>query len=51
MATSYKPQIAQVNEESALESSLDLTLMQHPRDKNPDLREVHARFEVDPPRA
>jgi hypothetical protein len=30
--TSYKPQITQVNEEPALESSLDLMLMQHIRD-------------------
>jgi hypothetical protein len=51
MATSYMPQIAQMNEELALESSLDLTLTQHPRDENPDLQEVRVRFEVDPPRA
>jgi hypothetical protein len=40
-----------MNEESAPESSLDLTLMQHPRDEDPKLREVHVCFEADPPRA
>jgi hypothetical protein len=35
MVTSHGPQVAQVNEESPLESSLDLTLMQHFRDENP----------------
>jgi hypothetical protein len=34
MATSYGPQVVQVNEEPASESSLDLTLMQHPRDED-----------------
>jgi hypothetical protein len=38
MVTFYGSQAAQVNEELALESFLDLTLMQHPRDKNPALR-------------
>jgi len=37
MATSYGPHAAQVNEESAPETSLDLTLMQCPRDENPEL--------------
>jgi hypothetical protein len=37
MATSYKPQAAQVNEELTLDSSLDLTLMQHPRDEDLEL--------------
>ncbi len=46
--TSYRPQIAQVNEEPALESSLKLTLTQHPRDEDPTPREVRARLEVDP---
>ncbi len=50
MVTSYGPQAAQVNEESPLESSLDLTLTQHLRDEEPELREVHARLEVKPPR-
>jgi len=36
MATSYGPQAAQTNEESALESFLDLTLMQHIRDEEPE---------------
>jgi uncharacterized membrane protein len=37
MATSYGPQAAQMNEESAPESSLDLMLTQHPRDEEPEL--------------
>jgi len=51
MTPSYGPQVAQMNEESALESSLDLTLTQHPRDEDFKLREVRACFEVDPFRA
>jgi hypothetical protein len=51
MVTSYGPQVAQVNEEPALESSLDLTLTQHPRDEDLAPREVHARLEIDPPQA
>jgi hypothetical protein len=51
MVTSYEPQVAQVNEESPLKSSLDLTLMQHPRDEEPAPWEVRARLEVEPPRA
>jgi hypothetical protein len=35
MAMSYKLQVAQVNEESASESSLALTLTQHPCDEEP----------------
>ncbi len=50
-ATSYGPQAAQANEEPPSESSLDLTLMQHPRDEEPEPREVHARLEVEHPRA
>jgi hypothetical protein len=38
-----------VNEEPALESSLDLTLTQHPCDENPKPWEVHVHLEVDPP--
>jgi hypothetical protein len=34
IAMYYGPQAAQVNEESVLESFLDLTLTQHPRDEN-----------------
>jgi len=34
ITTSNGPQIAQVNEEPPLESSLNLTLTQHPRDEN-----------------
>ncbi len=41
----------QVNEESAPESSLDLTLMQHPHDEDPTSWKVHAHLEVDPFRA
>jgi len=34
MVTYYGPQVAQVNEESALESFLDLTLTQHRHDED-----------------
>jgi hypothetical protein len=51
IATSYGPQAAQANEEPPSESSLDLTLMQHPRDEELEPREVRARLEVEPPRA
>jgi hypothetical protein len=51
MVTSYRPQAAQANEEPPLESCLDLTLTQHPRDEKPEPREVRARLEVEPPRA
>ncbi len=40
MATSYGPQTAQVNEESVLETSLDLTLMQRPRDEDLNFESV-----------
>jgi hypothetical protein len=49
--TSYGPQAAQANEELPPESSLDLTLTQHPRDEELEPREVCARLEVEPPRA
>jgi len=49
--TSYRPQAAEANEERPPELSLDLTLTQHPRDEEPEPREVRARFEVEPPRA
>jgi hypothetical protein len=49
MATSYEPQVAQVNEELTLKSSLHLTLTQHPRDENLEPQEVHVRLEVNPP--
>ncbi len=49
MAMSYGLQVAQVNEEPALESYLDLTLTQHLRDEGPTPREVRVRLEVDPP--
>jgi len=48
---SYGPQAAQANKELPPESSLDLTLTQHPRDEEPEPREVRARLEVEPPRA
>jgi len=51
MAKFYKPQVTQMNEKLASESSLDLTLTQHPRDEDFELREVRARLEVDPLRA
>jgi len=49
--TSYGPQVAQANEELPPKSSLDLTLTQHPRNEEPEPREVRARLEVEPPRA
>jgi hypothetical protein len=48
--TSYGPQAAQTNEEPPSESSLDLTLTQHPRNEEREPREVRARLEVEPPR-
>jgi hypothetical protein len=51
MVTSYRPQAAQANEEPPPESSLDLTLTQHPRDEKPEPQEVRAHLEVEPPRA
>jgi hypothetical protein len=49
--TSYGPQAAQANEESPLESSLDLTLTQHPHDEELEPRKVRAHLEVKPLRA
>jgi hypothetical protein len=51
MVTSYRPQAAQVNEEPPPKSSLDLTLTQHLRDEELKPQKVHARFEIEPPRA
>jgi hypothetical protein len=51
MVTSYGPQAAQTNEKPPPESSLDLTLTQHPRDEEPEPREVRAHLEIEPPRA
>jgi hypothetical protein len=51
MVSSYGSQAAQANEEPPPESSLDLTLTQHPRDEEPELQEVRARLEVEPPQA
>ncbi len=49
MVSSYGLQAAQANKELPPESSLDLTLTQHPRDEEPKLREVRARLEIEPP--
>jgi hypothetical protein len=49
--TPYGPQATQTNEEPPSKSYLDLTLTQHPCDEELELREVHARLEVEPPRA
>jgi len=49
--TFYGPQATQANEELPPESSLDLTLTQHPRDEEPKPQEVRARLEVEPLRA
>jgi hypothetical protein len=38
-----------MNEESLLESSLDLTLTQHPCDEDPEPRKVCACFKIEPP--
>jgi hypothetical protein len=51
MVTFYRPQAAQVNEELPSKSFLDLTLMKHPCDEEPEPREMRARFEVEPLRA
>jgi hypothetical protein len=51
MVASYGPQVAQANEEPPPETSLDLTLTQHPRDEEPKPREVRAHLKVEPPRA
>ncbi len=51
MVIFYGLQAAQANEESPPESSLDLTLTQHPRDEKPEPREVRARLEIEPLRA
>jgi len=49
--TSYRPQVAQTNEESPSESSLDSTLMQHPHDEKLEPRKVRVHLEVEPLRA
>jgi hypothetical protein len=48
MTTSYGLQATQVNEVSPPESSLDLTLTQHPHDENLEPQEVHPRLGVEP---
>ncbi len=47
----YGPQATQANEEPPLESSLDLTLTQHPHDEELEPREVRVHFKVEPPQA
>jgi hypothetical protein len=49
MVTFYGPQAAKANEEPPSESSLDLTLTQHPCDEELEPREVCTRLEVEPP--
>ncbi len=51
MAMFYGLQAAKMNEELAPKTSLNLTLMQRPRDEDPKPREVCVRLEVEPPRA
>jgi hypothetical protein len=51
MATFYGPQVTQVNEKPPQEPSLDLMLMQHPHDENPELQEVPPCLEVEPVQA
>ncbi len=48
MATSYRPQVAQVNKEPPLKSSLNLTLMQHLCYEDPKPRKMRAHLEVEP---
>jgi hypothetical protein len=48
IVTFYGPQAAQVNEEPPSESSLDLTLTQHPCDEELKLRKVWTYLEVEP---
>jgi len=49
--TSYEPQATQANEEPPSESSLNLTLTQHPCDEKLEPQEVRARLEVETLRA
>jgi hypothetical protein len=51
MATSYGPQVAQVNKKPLPKSSLDLTLTEHPHDEDLELQKVRTRLEVETPRA
>ncbi len=51
MITFYKFQTAQVNEESLWESSLNLTLIQHPCDEDPKLQKLCPHLEIEPFRA
>jgi hypothetical protein len=47
MATSYRPQAIEVNEEPLPKSFLNLMLTQHPRDEDLEPREVRARLEIE----
>ncbi len=49
MATSYEPQVAQMNEKPPPKSSLDLTPTQHPCDEDLEPQEVRTRLEIEPP--
>ncbi len=51
MAMFYMPQITQMNEESPLESYLDLTLTQHLCDEYFKLQKVRTHLEIKPPQA
>jgi hypothetical protein len=51
MVTSYGPQAVEANEEPPPESSLNLTLTQHPCNEEPEPQEVRVRLIVQPPRA
>jgi len=48
MVTFYEPQVAKVNEKPTRESSLNLALMSHPSDEDPNPRKVRTHFEVNP---
>jgi hypothetical protein len=48
MAMSYGPQAAQVNEELPPKSSLNLTLMQHPRDEDLEPQECTFVLKLNP---
>ncbi len=48
MIMSYGPQASQINEEPPQESSIDLTLTQHPHDEDPKPWEMRLHFEIKP---
>jgi len=45
----YGPHVAQVNEESPLKSSLNLTLTQHHHHGDPEPQNMHAHLGIEPP--